>query len=290
MTAESAENSPPEVKREAEAGFRLPRWLWLSYALMLTAIAAVGATSFWMEAAREEVSAPLWPFVVDEATSVVTVFALTPLLLAWTRRLEPRRIGWPLALLGHVIGMISFSLFHITGMLLARFLAYPFFGGTYRLEDEPFLTRLLYEGRKDSLTYAALVIGAWILRALLDKRTRPAPIDAVSEAPARLELRDGAKRYWLETNDILWVEAAGNYVELHLADRSLLRRQTLAALERELDGRDFVRIHRSRLVNARHVSAAQTNESGDFTVTLTDGRQISGGRRWRSGLDKLTRR
>lgn len=276
MTAETVERP--------ERAFRFPRWVWICYTLMLAAIAAVGATSFWMEAGREASPAPLWPLAVDEVTSVATVFALTPLLLRWAIRFDPHRIGWGLALLGHGAGAIAFSLLHIAGMLLARFAIYPLFGGAYRLDGEPFLTRLLYEGRKDSLTYVGLVVGAWLLKSVLDRRSPPVP-----EAPPRLEIRDGARRYWLATNDILWVEAAGNYVELHLAGRSLLRRQTLAALENELADRNFVRIHRSRLVNTRHVAATQTNDSGDFTVTLSDGRQIAGGRRWRSGLDAVAK-
>lgn len=278
MTAETVE--------QPEGTFRFPRWLWLCYALMLAAIAAVGATSFWMEAGREASSTPLWPLAIDEATSVATVFALTPLLLRWAFRLDPRRIGWGLVLLGHAAGAIGFSLLHIAGMMLARFALYPLFGGAYHLDGEPFLTRLLYEGRKDSLTYVGLVVGAWLLKIVFD-RTSP-PVSS-PETPSRLEIRDGAKRYWLATNDILWAEAAGNYVELHLTDRSLLRRQTLTALEKELADRYFVRIHRSRLVNVKHVTATETNDSGDFTVTLTDGRQISGGRRWRSGLDAVAK-
>lgn len=270
----------------AKPGLRFPRWLWLCYALMLAVIATVGATSFWMEAVRDASDALLWPFAIDEATSAVAVFLLTPLLLRWVMWLDPHRIGWGLALLGHAVGATVFSLLHISGMLLSRFAAYPIFGGVYRLDGEPFLTRLLYEGRKDSLTYAGLAIGAWVLKTVLEKKEQPA---SASAATSRIEIRDGAKRHWLETSDILWAEAAGNYVELHLADRSLLRRQTLAALESELVDRDFVRIHRSRLVNARHVTAAETNESGDFTVTLTDGRRISGGRRWREGLDRLAK-
>ena len=77
--------------------------------LMLAAFAAVGATSFWMEAGRSGGAVPLWPLAVDEATSVVTVLALTPLVFAWTARLHPGRIGWPRTLAGHLAGMLAFS-------------------------------------------------------------------------------------------------------------------------------------------------------------------------------------
>lgn len=269
---------------------QLPWWHWLGYALALLAIAITGATSYWMEAGRTGAPVTFWPYAVDEATSVATVFALTPFLLAWSLRLDPRRIGWRLTVLGHAGGMIAFTTLHIAGMLVLRHLAYPLFGGHYQMNGEPVLTRLIYEGRKDALTYAGLVIGIWLLRAAFDKAKRAATTPPGPAAPARLEIRDGAKRTWLAANDVLWAEAAGNYVELHLAERSLLRRQTLAALERELAGHDFVRIHRSRLVNARHVSTAQSNESGDFTITLADGRRITGGRRWRHHLDQLAAR
>lgn len=78
---------------------------------------------------------------------------------------------------------------------------------------------------------------------------------------------------------------AGNYVELHLATASHLQRQTLSALETQLSAQGFLRIHRSRLVNRRHVRGIAGNASGDFTITLSDGRQIGGGRRWRDALD-----
>jgi two-component system LytT family response regulator len=123
-------------------------------------------------------------------------------------------------------------------------------------------------------------------------RRRGVPAEAgfpVPGAPPCIEIRDGARRIWLDTHDVLWVEAAGNYVELHLRDRGLLRRQTLSAIERELVDVGFVRIHRSRLVNLRHVLATETNDSGDFTVTLTDGRQVSGSRRWRGALEGFAR-
>ena len=266
------------------SGFRFPWWIWLAYAAMLAAFAAVGATSFWMEAGRSGAAVPLWPLAVDEATSVVTVLALTPLAFAWTARLHPGRIGWPRTLAGHLAGMLAFTVLHIAGMMALRFLVFSLFARPDGFGIDPLRSTLIYEGRKDALTYAALAGGAWLLSAALRKAAgtaeRPPPLP-------RLEIRDGARRTWLDPAEILWAEAAGNYVELHLPGRTMLRRQTLSALERELADLHFVRIHRSRLVNARHVSGTETNDSGDFTVTLRDGRQVAGSRRWRGAMGRL---
>lgn len=270
--------------------FRFPLWVWLAYAGLLVIFATVIGSSYWIEAGRIGLDIPAWHIVVNEATSIVIVYAVTPLVFAWTARLDPRRTGWPRCLLGHAAGLIVFSLVHIGGMTLLRLLIHPLFGGTYSLGDDPLVTGLIYEGRKDALAYAAMALGAWLLAAALRKpamvvetviETVTAPASA---AARRLEIRDGAQRVWLDPAEILWAEAAGNYVELHVAGRSWLQRQTLAALESDLGDQDFVRIHRSRLVNRRHVRSISGNGSGDFTVTLSDGRQIAGGRRWREAI------
>jgi LytTr DNA-binding domain len=272
-----------------QPGFRFPRWVWLAYALALAAIAVVGASSYWMEASRHGTPAAVWQLAVDEATSVMTIFALTPLLVKWTARLDPRRVGWGRTAAGHLAGAVAFSLVHIAGMTVLRLLTYPLFGSQYGFGDR-LLVSLIYEGRKDALTYGGLVAGTWLLSMALRRRGVPAEAGfPVPGAPPRIEIRDGARRIWLDTPDVLWVEAAGNYVELHLRDRGVLRRQTLSAIERELADVGFVRIHRSRLVNLRHVLATETNDSGDFTVTLTDGRKVSGSRRWRGAMERFAR-
>lgn len=268
------------AKRVAAAPvFRFPWWIWALYALMLTAVAAVGATSYWMEAVRAGADMPLWRLFIEEGTSVVVVLALTPPLLVWVARLDPRRIGWSRVIAGHVAGIAVFTVLHIAGMRFLRWLAFSLAGHPDLVGTDPWLPTLVYEGRKDALTYAALTGGAWVVASLLKR--------AVRTPPVRIEIRDGARRTWVEIDHILWVEAAANYVEFNLRDRTLLRRQTLAAAERELDGLGFARIHRSRLVNRQHILAAESNDSGDFILTLTDGRKLSGSRRWRGVVETL---
>ena len=123
----------------------------------------------------------------------------------------------------------------------------------------------------------AFVLIDWIARRIDAPTTAPAP-------PPRLEVRDGNRTIFLAPTDILWAEAAGNYVELHTVAGSLLHRATLASLERELAPNGFVRIHRSRLVRRDAVRAVEANASGDFEAVLGNGARVIGSRRYRDGL------
>ncbi len=277
----SAGPSPqPEIRQ-----FRFPAWLWAAYALLLLIVAAMIGSSYWIEAGRVGLAIPVWHIVINELTSIVIVFAITPLVFAWSGRLDPRRIGWPRVVLGHVAGLLAFGIAHIGGMTLLRLAIYPLFGGSYEIGDDPLVIGLIYEGRKDALAYLAMAIGVWLLAAAMRKPDMVVVERVAAGAPPRLEIRDGAKRIFLDPAEILWAEAAGNYVELHLANGSHLQRQTLSSLEAQLAALGFVRIHRSRIVNRRHVRSISGNDSGDFTVTLDDGREIGGGRRWRQSLE-----
>lgn len=269
----------PEIRR-----FRFHWWLWAAYALLLLTVAAMIGSSYWIEAGRVGLAIPVWHIVVNELTSIVIVFAITPLVFAWSGRLDPHRIGWPRVLLGHAAGLLAFGILHIGGMTLLRLAVYPLLGGHYDLGDDPLVTGLIYEGRKDALAYLAMAVGVWLLAAAMRKPSVVVVAPESPQGPRRLEIRDGAKRIFLDPAEILWAEAAGNYVELHLATASHLQRQTLSSLEEQLSALGFVRIHRSRLVNRHRVRSIAGNDSGDFTVTLDDGREIGGGRRWRDAL------
>jgi DNA-binding LytR/AlgR family response regulator len=123
----------------------------------------------------------------------------------------------------------------------------------------------LYELRKDSLGYA-LFIGCF---TLVDHFLRQqAAIQSPGQA-ATFDIRDGAKLTRVRIEEILAIEAAGNYVEFILRDgRRPLMRSPLSVLETELSPRGFLRTHRRWLVNAQHVTALRPEGSGDHAVEL----------------------
>lgn len=75
-------------------------------------------------------------------------------------------------------------------------------------------------------------------------------------------------------SDVLWIESAGNYVELHLPQRTFLHRTTLSELERYLDPEQFHRIHRRILVRSGEMSALRQVQEGSYELTLASGARL----------------
>lgn len=106
-----------------------------------------------------------------------------------------------------------------------------------------------------------------------------------SRAPRRAERRDDADaRASLEAlaSSIDWVEAADNYVEIHVGPKTMMRRMTMRDAEQALAGRGFVRIHRRYLVNRNRIAAI--SGGADMIVRLESGVELPVGRAFSSNL------
>ena len=102
----------------------------------------------------------------------------------------------------------------------------------------------------------------------------------------RLVVKSGGRVFFLRTDDIDWVEAAGNYVRLHLATDSHLFRETMNNMEARLDGQRFVRIHRSRIVNTDRIKELQPWFNGEYVVVLNNGTRLTLSRGYREKLQE----
>ena len=100
----------------------------------------------------------------------------------------------------------------------------------------------------------------------------------------RLTVKDGRRFLLLKTDEIDWIEAASNYVELHARGRSYLIRTTLTELHETLDPTVFARIHRSTVVNLDRVKEITLGDAGDFVVWLHDGSSLRLSRGYRDRL------
>jgi two-component system LytT family response regulator len=124
------------------------------------------------------------------------------------------------------------------------------------------------------------------LQAAADFRQTRAGNVTVS-AIDRLPVKANGKVMVVRIADIDWIEADHDYVMLHVGDRSLILRETIASVEMRLALSGFVRIHRSALVNADRVRELRPRAKGEFNVVLVDGKQLRLTRNYRAAVERL---
>ncbi|HEX8476025.1 MAG TPA: LytTR family DNA-binding domain-containing protein [Pyrinomonadaceae bacterium] len=100
----------------------------------------------------------------------------------------------------------------------------------------------------------------------------------------RLVVKTGGRVFFLETEEVDWIEAEGNYVSIHTQAKSHLLRDTISGLEARLDPRKFVRIHRSTIVNIKRIQELQPWTHGDYYVILRNGTRLTASRNYRENL------
>lgn len=110
-----------------------------------------------------------------------------------------------------------------------------------------------------------------------------------SDPGQRLIVKSGSRVVFLEAGEIDWIEAAGNYVRLRAGRESYLMREGISRMAQKLDPRQFVRIHRSTIVNVRRIKELQPNR-GEYVVILKDGKELSCSRGYRAKLQALIAR
>lgn len=103
----------------------------------------------------------------------------------------------------------------------------------------------------------------------------------------RLAVRSGGKTVFVDVQDVDWIAAAENYVELHAGRVSHLLHVTMNTLEKSLDPEIFVRIHRSIIVNLVRIKNLQSGAHGEYVITLQDGARLQSGRAFSSRLKAL---
>jgi len=118
---------------------------------------------------------------------------------------------------------------------------------------------------------------------------RPRSGIAEPVAPSeRLAVRIDGRTLLLRVREIDWISADDNNVVLHAAGRSLRIRETLSSIAERLPT-DFVRVHRSAMVNSARVAEVRPAVHGEYVIVLSDGVEVQSGRRFRDAVHGLVR-
>ena len=255
---------------------RFPSWpLFGIIAGFLLAVILVNVSSHLIENPNMD----LWEPALWEFSSYFAILALVPAIYYGYHRFHWRRLGVAKFLLAQTLCFLIFSALHIALMVVMRLAGYALAHEHYDFGQGHLAIEIIYETRKDALTF--ILIGGIIWA---NERLRQ---QAQPKAPERLEIKSDGRTHYIEPGDIISAEAAGNYVELYLTTsaKPLLLRATLGDYEERLKPYGVVRVHRSRLVNRTHIRTFTGTQAGDLKITLSDGREVAGSRRFRSALE-----
>jgi len=99
-------------------------------------------------------------------------------------------------------------------------------------------------------------------------------LSAAQEYPKRLAIPKNGRTVFVDTKNIDWIEAEGSYLRLHVGNREHQFRGTLSEIEGKLSPADFLRIHRSTIVNIQRIREIQTWFHGYHRVLLEDGTEL----------------
>lgn len=115
----------------------------------------------------------------------------------------------------------------------------------------------------------------------------PAPAPVPAKNTDRITVKADGRLVFLKPEEIIRVEAADNYVMLHLTAGRLMLRETMTAIETRLGTMNFARINRSAIVNLDQLREIQPAQHGDYQVVLRDGTVLPLSRSLRGQLDRF---
>ena len=284
---------PPSSSRSAYQRF-LPwkRTIEIGFCLALTLVNAIAnSITVLIDVRRLDLDFAAWEPAVWEWSSGLVWLALLPAIVWFTRRYPLHWDTWRRQLPWHLLASVLVSLIHVLGMVGLRKLAYATQGMSY--DFGPWPRELLYEYLKDARSYiwivAIIEVYRFLLRrmqgeaTLLDTPDDGAPVEPV-ERPERFLVRKLGREFLVAANDIEWLQACGNYVNLRVRNHDYPLRSTIGGIQSRLDPGRFARIHRSYMVNLDQIASIEPLDTGDARLHLKDGTALPCSRRYRTGL------
>jgi len=133
-------------------------------------------------------------------------------------------------------------------------------------------------------------INTRLLSLLADIKSGQSQIENSKAKPKYLErlvIKSAGRISFLSAEEVDWMEAADNYVELHAGREAHLVRDTMNALETKLDPAKFLRIRRSTIINIGCIKELKPLFRGEYVIILKNGKELTSSRRYRNNLGRL---
>jgi two-component system LytT family response regulator len=106
----------------------------------------------------------------------------------------------------------------------------------------------------------------------------------------KLAIQDGRETSCVDVDSIDWIDAAGDYMCVHVGGDTHILRGTMKRLEELLDPSLFVRVHRSAIVNRRRVTSMRAHRNGEYFLKLGEHKELKLSRKYKANLERLADR
>jgi DNA-binding LytR/AlgR family response regulator len=244
-----------------------------------------------IEMGRGGRSYDIWLPWALEGSSHLALLLMFPLVLWFDSKVPIRLSNWRRALSAHAAFSVVFSLGHVGLMYAFRQWTWPLFspGRQYGWEHWPL--EFAFEYLKDFRTYLMILALVYLYRFILRRIQGEAELVDEGEDPdeppttsERFLVKKLGREFLVRTNDIDWIEACGNYVNLHVGKRVYPLRDTMMRIDERLSGQGFQRVHRSAIVNLERIVELSQTESGEGAARLSSDVTVPVSRSYRKVL------
>ena len=260
---------------------------------------SINAASDWTELSRDSNnSTALWePYLWEYSSALATALLVVPLIY-FIRKLDTHSFRARTWLLWHFAFASLFSIAHVTLMVAFRELCYLLSDKEYNFG--PIASEFFYEYRKDLWGYITLITFYYIMmfsyRRLIGEasviREHDEPVEvsgargnpSTSGMPDNLLVKKLNREFLVKLSDVYWVEASGNYINLHTSKSTFPLRCTMKHFCESASEKGFIRVHRSFAIQYTFINNIAFEESGDGTAILLDGTEVPISRRYKESL------
>ncbi len=105
--------------------------------------------------------------------------------------------------------------------------------------------------------------------------------------PSRLLVKANKRIFFVSVEDIIWLEASGDYVKIHLQDAHYLINDSLSNIEQTLDPRRFIRVHRSHIVNLECIIEFKPYFNGEYILVMSNRQEVKLSRSYKDKISTL---
>jgi hypothetical protein len=245
------------------------------------------SSSVQLEAVRDgEVINRAEPWL-REGISHIVLLALVFIIPFLLNRFPVGLDNWPARIPVYLLGFFVFTVLHVLVMVGLRTASYPvLLDATYQfgLADP---VNWFYEMRKDAFSFMVLILVFITGRVLHQLKLEASVARDDARTKHRLTLKCGGRSIFVGADEVIWAQAASNYVDIHTEGKTHLARMTLSQLMALLSesGHTHIRIHRSYVVKRDAVREIIPTGEGDAKLLLTNGDEIPASRRYRNALE-----